>query len=152
MERSEHFDHLLPLPFVLSRAALFSRQLQARLLRDAGIDATAEEGTAMLLIGRFDSGNVSALAEGLGRDRTTTSRLIESLERKGWVERKVHPTDRRAVCVVVTPSGHEVVSHIAELAKGITDELIAGITPEDLFTTLRVISTMASRGQSLIHR
>jgi DNA-binding MarR family transcriptional regulator len=47
------------------------------------------------------------------------SELVANLERRGWVERRTDPTDRRARLVCLTPEGRRLVrrgiEHIAEI-------------------------------------
>lgn len=40
----------------------------------------------------------------------TVTGLIDTCERKGWVERRRHPTDRRKVIVDITPAGKRLLS------------------------------------------
>lgn len=42
-------------------------------------------------------------------DPMTTSTVLRTLEKKGWVQRAEHPTDTRAKTVVLTPSGIDLV-------------------------------------------
>lgn len=42
-------------------------------------------------------------------DPMTTSTVLRTLEKKGWVQRAEHPTDTRAKTVVLTPKGTDVV-------------------------------------------
>lgn len=56
-----------------------------------------------------------ALSRLLGIDRTTMVKLVDDLERLGVAFRDVHPTDRRAFEVDVTPEG-DIVFHEASHA------------------------------------
>ncbi|SDL25539.1 MarR family winged helix-turn-helix transcriptional regulator [Siphonobacter aquaeclarae] len=42
-------------------------------------------------------------------DPMTTSTVLRTLEKKGWVQRAEHPTDTRAKTVVLTPAGIDLV-------------------------------------------
>src|SRR4051812_45167921 len=39
----------------------------------------------------------------------TVTGLLDTSERRGWIRRERHPTDRRKVTIVVTPAGHDVL-------------------------------------------
>lgn len=60
------------------------------------LDDFAEQGTQM---------TVTDLAELQGISRAGVSQMLRSLEDKGLVERHPRPTDRRVVCVSLTPAG-----------------------------------------------
>jgi len=61
---------------------------------------------------------VNALAAALYLDKSTTSRVIATLERKEYVVRSPHPDDGRAQLVSVTPAG-------ARLCRRIQADLVA---------------------------
>ncbi len=61
---------------------------------------------------------VSTLAERLFLDKSTTSRVVSTLVRKGYVEQHPDPLDRRAVTLRTTRRGQRLHSRI-------TDELVA---------------------------
>ncbi len=47
----------------------------------------------------------ASLAAHLGVTKGAATRLIDGLEKRGWVERARHPEDRRRIEITVTPSG-----------------------------------------------
>jgi DNA-binding MarR family transcriptional regulator len=50
--------------------------------------------------------SASRLAEATGLSAAATTSMIDRLERKGFVRRIAHPTDRRQVLVEMTEAGH----------------------------------------------
>src|SRR5690606_2651793 len=68
-----------------------------------------------------------ALAEGLKLDKSTTSRVVDALVRKGYVEKVADAEDARAVLLRVTRSGralhttinNQLVAQQAELLRGL---------------------------------
>ncbi|MCM2460304.1 MarR family transcriptional regulator [Pseudomonas sp. CG7] len=55
---------------------------------------------------------LQALAEEMFLDKSTASRVVDTLERKGYVSRVEDSEDRRAVQVEVTESGHDLYQKI----------------------------------------
>lgn len=55
---------------------------------------------------------LQALAEEMFLDKSTASRVVDTLERKGYVSRVEDSEDRRAVQVEVSQSGHELYQKI----------------------------------------
>jgi MarR family transcriptional regulator, 2-MHQ and catechol-resistance regulon repressor len=57
---------------------------------------------------------LGSLAQTLMLDKSTTSRVAETLERKGYLKRAMHPSDARAVQLSPTSRGrslHETIQH-----------------------------------------
>jgi MarR family transcriptional regulator, 2-MHQ and catechol-resistance regulon repressor len=57
---------------------------------------------------------LSALAERLFLDKSTTSRVVSTLVRKGYVEQRADPTDGRATVVHATRAGQRLCARITE--------------------------------------
>ncbi|NJN58479.1 MAG: MarR family transcriptional regulator, partial [Leptolyngbyaceae cyanobacterium SL_5_9] len=55
----------------------------------------------------------SALAKQCGVSRAAMTGLLDGLEQDKYVERDVHPSDRRALMVKLTPKGQEFLDWIA---------------------------------------
>lgn len=77
-----------------------------------------------------------ALAEGLKLDKSTTSRVVDALVRKGYVEKLADADDARAVSLRVTRQGRalyeringELIAQQAELIRGLDAEVRSGAT------------------------
>ncbi|HKV10493.1 MAG TPA: MarR family transcriptional regulator [Thermoanaerobaculia bacterium] len=70
------------------------------------------------------------LAAFLYIDKSTASRVVDALERKGYVARTPHPKDRRAVLLEATPQGCELEGKIRESILAEERQLLADFTPE----------------------
>lgn len=77
-----------------------------------------------------------ALTEALKLDKSTTSRVVDALVRKGYVEKTPDADDARAVSLRVTPAGRalyeringELIAQQAELIRGLDADVRAGAT------------------------
>ena len=70
------------------------------------------------------------LAAFLYIDKSTASRVIDALERKGYVQRSAHPKDRRSVLLEATPAGRDLEGRIRESILAEERQLLADFTPE----------------------
>ena len=70
------------------------------------------------------------LAAHLYLDKSTTSRVVDALERKGYVDRSPHPADGRAVLLVATERGRELYQSIRKDLLADEQRLLAGFDPE----------------------
>ena len=70
------------------------------------------------------------LAAFLYIDKSTASRVVDALERKGYVARSPHPTDGRALILEATPAGRELEGRIRESILAEERQLLADFAPE----------------------
>lgn len=60
------------------------------------------------------------------------TRLIDRLEKKGWIVRGPHPGDRRALLVQITDEGFALKNELMSGAGRVNGQLTAGIDPRKL--------------------
>lgn len=74
--------------------------------RAVKLGLTAAQGTALReLAGPM---TISELAERMSCEPSNATYVIDKLENQGLIERRPHPTDRRAKQLVLTPNGTEL--------------------------------------------
>jgi len=73
---------------------------------------------------------LNALAAELSLDKSTASRVVATLRRKGYVGQATHPGDARAVLLDVTPAGRRLHDRIREDRITERTELLAAFPPE----------------------
>lgn len=74
-------------------------------------DVSVTQCHALRLLGRHPH-SINDLAAGLYLDKSTTSRVVDALERKGYARKGCDPEDRRAVLVLLTGKGRRLVERI----------------------------------------
>ncbi len=79
------------------------------------------------------------LAALLGVDPPNLTTLVDDLERTGLVERRAHPTDRRAKLVVATAAG-AALARRAEQILNRPPEGLSELSVDDLATLARILS------------
>ena len=77
------------------------------------------------------------LREMLGAPASTISNLLNELERKGLIERQIHPEDRRQYRVVRTEAGEEILQAGIALVEAAIHAQMATLSPEDRDAMLR---------------
>lgn len=73
---------------------------------------------------------LQALAQQLFLDKSTASRVVETLVRKNYVTRLPDPADSRAVLIQVTTAGRKLFEKIHSELVAEQKEMIADLTPE----------------------
>ena len=93
-----------------------------------------------------------ALSEDVGVTPRTITGLIDALEKDGWVERRAHPTDRRATIVALTPAAEVAFAKLNQNYGHLSQDLVSGIPETDLHAALRVIEHISARLDDAISR
>jgi MarR family 2-MHQ and catechol resistance regulon transcriptional repressor len=93
-------------------------------------DVSVSQCYALDGLTRRGSMTLNELAAHLYLDKSTASRVVDALERKGYVTRLPHPTDGRASLLEVTAEGRGLVGKIRESILAEERQLLADFAPE----------------------
>jgi DNA-binding MarR family transcriptional regulator len=83
-----------------------------------------------------------ALSDGLGVTPRNVTALVDALEADGLVERRPHPTDRRATLVALTDAGDAVCGQQLAGHQERAAQLFAVLEPDERAELLRLISRL----------
>ena len=114
----------------------------------AGFDVSPEEWALLLLLNEGGAKAPSEIAEITSKDRTTVTRLVDGMGRKGLVNRIPNELDRRRMVVELSEAGHTLFAKLQPIAKALISEASDGITDADAAVTLAVLKTMTSNLQA----
>ena len=117
-------------------------------LKEQGIDLSKEQFLLLKYLHEQDGRIQNELAFITDRSKTSLTRLIQNMEKKGLVRREVCQTDMRIRYVYLTEIGKEIWARSQPLVQGITRELQVGISDEELQHTIRILE----RIQQNIHK
>lgn len=104
---------------------------QAYDLRFAELGLNLSEASLLAYVEESGALTQTRLAERLGIGRAAMGSVIDSLEKRGLVERNPDPDDRRVWLVDLTASGKEMVQQVTERDVVLRKELRAGISRDD---------------------
>jgi MarR family transcriptional regulator for hemolysin len=80
------------------------------------------------------------LAERLAITPATAVRLVNRLERDGWVTRQDDPEDKRVNLVAATDKAEEIWQSISESGRSLLEQAYRGVHPAELETTKGVLA------------
>ncbi len=126
----------------INRLGFVIRRDLAALFRASGHPISAEEWAVLLVLWQHGPQSPSVLAQITIKDRTTITRLLDAMVRKSLVQRDEDPKDRRRSVVRLTSRGAELKGDLVPVARGLIDQSMAGIPPEDIAVTLRTLQAM----------
>ncbi len=136
----------LPHSWINRLGFLLRKDLQVR-FRAAGFAISAEEWAVLLLLWQRDGRKPSDLADLTVRDRTTMTRLLDGLERKGIITRQTDQKDRRRISVTLSEAGRDLRGALMPVAKGLIEQSLYGIGVTEMETTLSVLRRMMENMQ-----
>lgn len=87
---------------------------------------------------------INDLAARLYLDKSTVSRVVDALGRKGLLAKAPHPEDRRAVQLVVSPKGKALQAQIADEIRENEKSLLTDFDPEVRSAMIELIGRLAS--------
>lgn len=95
---------------------------------------------------------LNGLAAELYLDKSTASRVVDSLERKGYVRRSADPDDGRALRLEVTGKGRDIHSRIENDLVEEMKKLLTDIDPDVRQATTRLVARLAKTAKERFSR
>jgi len=111
-------------------------------------DVSVTQCYALETLVRLGPRTLNDVAGALFLDKSTASRVVATLERKGYVASSSHPADGRAVVLKATPSGQRLYNRIR---RGLIEQekgLLKDFTPEARREAARIMSRLARAAES----
>src|SRR5882757_1868605 len=134
MPQAKHIDF----GFRVARIARRLRQTIDAELRAFGL--TEATWRPLAYVGRLGDGvRQKELATALAIESPSLVRLLDSLERRGLIERREEESDRRARGIYLTRSGRHLAARVSTVGTEIQARLLASVPPAELETCQRVL-------------
>ena len=119
------------------------KQYVAGIFDEHGFDITPEQFLVMDTL--WDEGVLTQqkIADYLLKDKNSVVKLVDGLEERKLVRRVSNPKDRRQNLIEVTEYALSIKDAVTDVAMTAVDHIINGISNEDMYTFIRVLSKMA---------
>ena len=99
--------------------------------RARNLNLTRAQWQVLAHLARHEGINQAGLAEILEIEPITLGRLVDRMAESGWVERRPHPSDRRARQLYLTAQAEPVFARMRALADETREEALAGLSQDD---------------------
>jgi MarR family transcriptional regulator, 2-MHQ and catechol-resistance regulon repressor len=106
-------------------------------------DVSVTQCYALLAIARSGPLTLNELAAALYLDKSTASRVLDGLEKKGYATRGEHPESRRSILIGATPAGIELIDRIEEDLLREEMRLLEDFEPDVRRAAARLIERLA---------
>jgi len=100
------------------------------------------QGRALDVLWRQDGCTHGDLARALGVQPATVSKMIQRMERAGFVERRADPDDQRVSRVFLTEAGRQVKQQVDARFDQLEREAIEGLSAQDVLALHRLLTRL----------
>ncbi|MCK9373739.1 MAG: MarR family transcriptional regulator [Sulfuricurvum sp.] len=125
-----------------NHAAYATRAFLTKRLEQNGIDMTIEQFKVMIVLWKEKVSTQQNIADFVGKDKTSVTRLIAGLEKRSLIQRTTACQDKRCNHVTLTPQGIALEKPTMHVLEEANRYLHQGIDPDELAVTLRVLKQM----------
>lgn len=115
-----------------------SKRMQAR------IGVTGPQRLVLRTLLTVPDATPSAIARILYFDRSTVSVILRSLERAKLVQRGPHPTDKRAISLVLTAKGRRIAEQRTGTIESLFRRAVTKVPDRDVKAARRVLEAIAA--------
>lgn len=133
--------------YMVSDVARLMRTVFDRRVRDIGL--TRAQWLVLTRLYRRPGASQTELASMLEIDRASAGRMIDRMERAGWVERRADQVDRRVNRLFLTSEARRAHSEMWEVAVATVDDALSGLTPEERLHFTDLTGKVKGRLQAL---
>lgn len=109
-------------------------------LKASGIDMTPEQWGAIIILLNDGSMTQGQLGERLHLEKSSVSRLIDGLEKRGWIVRTKDSNDSRQRRVEPTPKALDTAEHCATIARAIHEEAQLGMNESEMIASRSLLT------------
>lgn len=129
--------------------------------RAAHLGLTRVQWRALKRIHQEEGLTQAALADIMDMEPIAVGRVVDRLQKAGFVERRNDPNDRRCWRLHLSPQSTGIMDVIEQVATGLRQDSLADVDASELQTTLKVLSQIretlsqldrASRGDSSLRK
>lgn len=120
------------------RLFMYINRYIAQRFKSSSVTLTREQWTILVQLWKQDGVSQQVIADETGRDKPSTTRLLDHLERDGYLQRRADATDRRLNLIFLTENGIAAERAVMQVANQALDDITEGVTEEEMATVKRV--------------
>ena len=98
-------------------------------------------------VGAFPHCGVKEIARGLKLSASSVSVSVRHLEEAGYIHRRPHPTDKRAVQFFLTPQGRKLRDQTQAFRRRKFEKLLSGLTPDEWGTLIFLLEKVLNQAE-----
>jgi DNA-binding MarR family transcriptional regulator len=114
---------------------------------DKRFGLTIPEWRVIAIVGRFPGLSAVEVAERTMMDKVAVSRAVTKLIKSGRIDREFADADRRRSILNLSEQGQQVHDEVAPLALKMEDDLLHGLSADEIHTLNGVIERLLARAR-----
>lgn len=129
----------------LSKAERRYTKILNRAFLKAGYDVSREQFELLQVLWEEDHVNQQTISKRLQKDKYNVTKLLNTLTKRGYVQRKMCKEDRRNNFVVLTEKGIEVKKALTGIEEQLHVDLTLTIAPQEVKSCVWVLKKLTDR-------
>lgn len=129
----------------LSKAERGYTKILNRAFLKAGYDVSREQFELLQVLWEEDHVNQQTISKRLQKDKYNVTKLLNTLTKRGYVQRKMCKEDRRNNFVVLTEKGIEVKKALTSIEEQLHVDLTLTIAPQEVKSCVWVLKKLTDR-------
>lgn len=129
--------------YLISDAARLMRTVFDRRVRRLGL--TRAQWLVLARLHRSPGASQSELADMMEVEKASAGRMVDRLERKGWIVRRADPADRRINRLYLTPDAEKISKRMRTVAEQTVDDAVHGLTRDQITQLTGLLESMKTR-------
>ena len=130
-------DRLIYLTSMAQQTLMYNTN--AALLK-GGLKVTTAQAGILFFLKQKDMCMMSEIGQVFNIDNSAVTRLIDRLEKNGFVKRQVPPENRRAILISITPEGLEEEKKAQMIIRAINGKIKVGFTAEEVAAYTKILN------------
>ncbi|WNJ17676.1 MarR family winged helix-turn-helix transcriptional regulator [Pontibacter sp. G13] len=126
--------------FQIDRTIRRVRQYSQQQFQRYNFDLTIDQWIIFKQVGEGDGVSLVSIADNTFKDPASVTRIVDALQKKGLVEKRMNPNDRRKFDVYLTEEGSTVLTSMIPRVVDIRAKGLSGIPEEELNAMSKVLS------------
>lgn len=135
-------DDVRELVSYLSKAERGYTKILNRAFQQAGYDLSREQYELLQVLWEEDHVNQQTVSKRLQKDKYNVTKLLNTLTKRGFVQRKMCQEDRRINFVVLTDKGIEAKNALTAIEEQVHADLIFATAPQEVKSCVWVLKKL----------
>ena len=126
--------------FLLTDSARLLRKLIDRRLQPLGLSRA--QWSVLAILSNHEGVSQSQISQELEIEKSTAWRLIDQVEKSGWIERRPIPGDRRLWSIHLTDQARQLLVEIERVIMHAREDMLRGLSEEQQNTLTDLLRTV----------
>ena len=127
---------------LLSKAERGYTKVLNRSFQNAGYDLSREQYELLEVLGERDHVNQQNISKRLQKDKYKVTKLLNTLQKRGYVQRKIDKEDKRSNFVVLTEKGVDSRHVLRQIVEQVHTDISFTLSPQELKSAIWVLNKL----------